>query len=88
MATNHTARTEPLIRPFRLVAWSGEGLFLWSFAMSRSYSKLALLAWGFERHGVGTVFGYGEEGFVGSWVIRTSRDVAGLPDDLLYSWIA
>lgn len=38
----------------------------------------------FDRVGLCTVNGYDEEGFVGSWSIRTTRDIDRLPGSLLY----
>lgn len=54
--------------------------------MKRDYSKRTLLKFGYENHGSGELYGYGENGFAGAWLIRTSYDLASLPADLRYAW--
>ena len=49
-------------------------------------SKQGLLNWGLDRHGYGEVIGYGPNGYVGTWHLRTEDDVKRLPEHLTYRW--
>jgi hypothetical protein len=50
------------------------------------FTKQQMLAWEFDRHGYGTVEGYGENGYGGTWFLRSLADVARLPSSLVYIW--
>jgi hypothetical protein len=41
----------------------------------------------FDRHGIGAVYGYGPDGFVGRWEIRRESDIDRLPASLAYEWV-
>ena len=69
--------------PYALCA----GLIYWGDGeMRRSYTRGQLINWGFERHGIGIVLGYGDDGLVGSWALRCSANVVRLPEGLAYVW--
>lgn len=50
-------------------------------------SKHALVAWAFERHGIGSVRGYNHNGVCCVWSLRCHRDCFKLPDDQLFEWV-